>query len=224
MMKRLLLLAGVIAAVIAPQAARAGNVLVDGGRTSVALDFATLETVGLVFSGVSGDVIVPGDIPDSVAFAINPRDAASLPTTFAYDPSDFLGTFSGTIEHAGSVFFNDGTVQVGNLSIGFIAERGFTVTSTVGVEGILFDLGVTGLDAGTNFLRVDADLLVSPELAGILGDSGLAGAFVGVAQVNAAAVPEPSSLALLGIASAAGGLGLWRRRRSRAATRSASEA
>ena len=221
-MKRLLLLAGVLALVAAPHGARAGNVLVDGGRTSVALDFTTLGSVGLVFSGISDDVIAPGDIPDSVAFAVNPRDAASLPTTFAYDPTNFLGTFSGTIEHSGSVFFNEGALQVGNFSIGFIADRGFTVTSTVGVEGILFDLGVTGLDAGTNFLRVDADLLVSPELAGILGNSELAGAFVGVAQVNATAVPEPSSLALLGIASAAGGLGLWRRRRT--SVRSASEA
>lgn len=53
MMKRLLLLAGVLALVAAPHGARAGNVLVDGGRTSVALDFTTLGSVGLVLVGLA---------------------------------------------------------------------------------------------------------------------------------------------------------------------------
>ncbi len=77
---------GTFAAVgVLSSAASAGVVEVTGGQTSVALDTMTLsDLAGLDLSGVSGDVISPGKLPDSVAFGINPRDG-SLPTTFAYD-------------------------------------------------------------------------------------------------------------------------------------------
>ena len=99
-----------------------------GGQTSVLLDTATLSAAAsLDLSGVSGPVIAPGNLgAGSVAFPINPRSAASLPTTFSYDPANFLGTFSGTIEHTGSVLFNAGTVEVGNFTIGFDAARAGT--------------------------------------------------------------------------------------------------
>ena len=84
-----------------PFTASASLVNVASGQTSVFLDTDTLGSVGLDLSGVSPDVIVPGNLgPDSVAFNINPRDAAPplLPTTFAYTP-DTLAPFEGTIEH-----------------------------------------------------------------------------------------------------------------------------
>ncbi len=182
---------------------------VNGGQTNVLLDTALLATVGLDFSGISSDVIMPGDLgPESVAFGINPR-FGSNPTSFSYELFD-LAPFSGTIEHSGSVFFNSNTLEVGDFSIGFDAGRvmdensGFFVESTTGLSAILFDIeNPTLLDAGFNELSIGANLLVSPELAGVLGDNGLTGVDVGDALVAATSVPEPASfsaLALLGMA------------------------
>lgn len=187
-----------------------------GGATSVLLDVDLLSAAaGLDLSSVSSDVIDGNLGTGSVAFDINPRDAASLPTTFSYTPGS-LAPFSGAIEHTGSVFFNNDTVEVGNFTIGFDENRvggdnsGFFVESTTGVEAILFDVGnVTNLLAANDSLLIEASLLVSPEFAGFLGDTGLTGADVGDAAVKAAAVPEPSAL----IAVAATSLICIRRRR-----------
>lgn len=194
---------------------------VTGGQTSVLLDTATLSAAAsLNLSGVSSDVIAPGNLGDgSVAFGINARDAGSLPTTFSYDSSDFLGTFGGSIEHTGSVFFNDNGVEVGNFTIGFDAGRvgdnrsGFFVESTTGIAAILFDVAAPSqLVATDSSLLIEADLLVSSEFAGFLFDNGLAasdltGADVGDALVQA--VPTPGGVAMLGLA----GLAAARRRR-----------
>lgn len=194
---------------------------ITGGQTSVLLDTATLSSAAsLELSGVSPDVIAPGNLGDgSVAFGINARDAASLPTTFSYDSDDFLGTFGGTIEHSGSVFFNDDTVEVGDFTIGFDAMRvggdrsGFFVASTTGISAILFDVAnPSTLEATASSLEIQADLLVSSEFAQFLLDNQLAsadltGADVGDALVQA--VPAPGGVALLGL----GGLAAARRRR-----------
>lgn len=196
--------------------ASAVNVEIGAGQTSVLLDTATLSSAAsLELSGVSPGVIAPGAIEGSVAFPITPRDAASLPTTFAYDSTDFLNTFSGTIEHQGSVFFNANAVEVGNFTIGFDAARagtlagaasGFYVESTTGIPAILFDIeNPSTLEPTDLSLTVGANLLVSPEFASFLQSNGLAtanlaGADVGDALVQGV-VPEPSSLglALLGL-------------------------
>lgn len=204
--------------------ALAQNVDLVGGQTSVLLDATALAgAAGLTISGVSPAVIVPGSIPGSVAFPINPRNASSLPTTFSYDASNFLGSFSGTIEHSGSVFFNANTVEVGNFTIGFDAARagtlggaasGFFVASTTGIAAILFDIeNPSELVANTTNLTISADLLVSPEfgsflLAGGLSSTNLAGADVGDARVEGV-VPAPS-VAAFGLFS---GLAALRRRR-----------
>ncbi len=129
----------------ATSAVHAEQRFVNGGQTNVLLDTALLSSVGLDLSGVSPDVIVPGDLGmDSVAFTINPR-TGSDPTTFAYELFS-LAPFSGTIEHTGSVFFNMDALEVGNFSIGFDAARvvgdnsGFFVESTTGLLAILFDI------------------------------------------------------------------------------------
>ncbi len=207
--------------------ASADVVEVNGGQTSVLLDTDTIASAaGLTLSGVSGSVIAPGNLgPDSVAFGINPRDGV-LPTTFAYDPSDFLATFSGTIEHSGSVFFDSalGEVEVGDFTIGFDAARagslgglasGFFVESTVGVAAILFDIeNPSTLNPTSSDLTIEANLLVSGEFATFLLDNGLAssdlaGADVGDALVEAT-IPAPGAIGLMAGAAVFG----RRRRRS----------
>ncbi|MEO1584384.1 MAG: hypothetical protein AAFR96_07425 [Planctomycetota bacterium] len=202
-----------------------GQVDVTGGQTNVLLDTDTLSAAAsLDLSSVSGPVIAPGNLgAASVAFPINARDAASLPTTFSYDPADFLGSFGGTIEHEGSVLFNNDTVEVGNFTIGFDLGRagtlggnasGFFVESTVGIAAILFDIAAPSqLDATSSSLTIAADLLVSPEFGQFLFDNSLSstnlqGADVGDALVQA--VPAP------GAAVAFAGLGLAASRRRRA--------
>ncbi len=192
---------------------------VTGGQTSVLLDVSLLSAAAsLDLSSVSPDVIAPGDLGmGSVAFGINSVGAAMLPTTFSYDAG--LSSFSGTIEHTGSVFFNDDSVEVGNFTIGFDAGRvggersGFFVESTTGVAAILFDIQNPSASVATsNQLSIEANLLVSSESAGFLTSNGLAssdltGADVGDALVSA--VPAP------GTALALGGFGLLAARRRR---------
>lgn len=192
---------------------------VTGGQTSVLLDTATLSAAAsLDLSSVSAEVIAPGELGmNSVAFGINARNAGVLPTTFSYDAG--LSSYSGSIEHTGSVFFNSDSVEVGNFSIGYDAARvggnrsGFFVESTTGIAAILFDVAAPSLlSAESSGLLIETDLLVSSEFAGFLFDNGLAssdltGADVGDARVNA--VPAPGGLVLLG----ASGLLASRRRR-----------
>ncbi len=186
----------------------AQNADVIGGQTSVLLDVDLLSTAaGLDLSGVSSEVGKGNLGTGSVAFDINPRDAASLPTTFSYTPGP-LAPFSGTIEHTGSVFFNNDSIEVGNFTIGFDENRvmgdnsGFFVESTTGISAILFDVGnVTNLLATNDGLTIEASLLVSPEFAGFLGNNALTGADVGDAAVKAAAVPEPSGFLIAAVVS-----------------------
>jgi hypothetical protein len=210
--------AGILVCALVASGAQAQVVDVIGGQTNVLLDTALLSSAAnLDLSSVSGEVIVPGNLgPNSVAFPINPRNAMppALATTFSYDPTDFLNTFSGTIEHDGSVRFNSDTIDVGDFTIGFDAARagqlgglasGFFVQDNVSLGAILFDVeNPTTLTPTPTDLTIAANLLVSPEFGQFLLDNGfsstnLQGADVGDALVEAIA-PEPASIALLGLA------------------------
>lgn len=190
--------------------------LVNGGKTSVLLDTATLSSVGLNVTGTSGTLV--GDLgAGSVGFGINPRNG-NLPTTFVYTPGS-LAPFSGTIEHFGSVFFNQPAtpLEVGNFTIGFDPNRvggirsGFFVASTVGLAATLFDVqNPSSLNAAANSLTIAGNLLVSAELATVLGNANLAGADVGDALISATAIPEPAVGFLL--TAIVGGLVSRRRR------------
>lgn len=199
--------------------------VVTGGQTSVLLDTKLLaEAASLELSGVSDDTIVPGALGDgSVAFAINPPDAhpPAKPTTFGYDPKDPLATLGGAIEHSGSVFFNDGTVEVGDFTI----AADFTVADTVSGLGVLFDAvpDLATIVASDARLFVEGDLQVASAFAAFLEDNGLsatnlAGADVGDFQVDATVVPLPGAVLLLasGVAGLAG-VRLHRRRRTASA-------
>jgi len=226
MPKRLLIPGAILAALTVPIAApaQAAPVPVTGGQTSVALDGDLLESVGLEITGVSADVIVPGTLPGSVAFPINPRSGgAGLNTTFEYDPNTFPapGSFSGTIEHTGTITFND-SITVGDFTIGFDPERveddasGFFVMDNVDLGAVLFDVAVTGLTPSQASLEVAGNLLISPEFAAALEGEGLAGVDIGDALIEAsgpAPVPEPATLALLAVGIAGASL-TWRLRRT----------
>ncbi len=214
----------VAALILLPFSSHAIGVLVEGGSTSARFDPAALEAAGLTITGVSGEVIVPGNLNgDSVAFPINPRDGV-LPTTFSYDSDDFA-PFSGTIEHAGTVTFNE-SVTLGNFTIGFDGARvdggtgasGFFVQDTFSLGVILFDIANPFVDPLPDFLIVAGDILVSPELAAALLVTGLTqidltGADAGAALVLASGspIPVPAAVWLFGSAL---GLLAWIRRRA----------
>jgi hypothetical protein len=92
-----------------------------------------------------------------------------------------------------------------------MSKSGFFVADNVTYAGVaLFDVGTpSSLIATDSELTIAANLLVSPELAGVLGNVNLAGVDVGDALV-AAEVPEPGTLALLALGLA--GLAMARRR------------
>lgn len=199
-----------VVSVIAPEKATAATFQLSSGVTSVFLDLPTLQTVGLSLSGTT-DVVPPVSNDFLVGFEIAPQ------TTFAFTTDGGFAPVGGTIEHTGSVTFNN-ALTVGNFSIGFDAARalgnasGFFVRDTITTGAILFDVAAPeSLLFNEQTLKLDlkADLLVSPEFAGVLGNVGLAGAEIGAASINGTAVPEPTTM--LG-ALAAGGFLAARRR------------
>jgi hypothetical protein len=196
--------------------ASAGLVRTVGGQTNVLLDLPLLQAAAnLTLTGASNGVITPGNLgPNSVAFVITPPSSANLPTTFQYDPSNFFGSFSGSINHRGSITFNN-AVTVGNFEILF--DNGFKVADRVGGLGVLFDVALTGATPGEQTFEASGNLLVSSNFAGILLQLGLAttnltGADVGDALIQGfnSAVPAPGAIAMLGIAAM---FGVRRRRR-----------
>jgi len=200
----------------ATTAASAGFVQTVGGQTNVLLDLALLQAAAnLQLTGVSDGVITPGNLgANSVAFVITPPSSAELPTTFRYDTADFFGTFAGSINHRGSITFNN-AVTVGNFEILF--DSGFKVADRVSGLGVLFDIALTGAAPTADTFSATGDLLVSSNFAALLLQLGLAttnltGADVGDASIQGfnSAVPAPGAIAMLGIGAA---FGSRRRRR-----------
>jgi hypothetical protein len=167
----------------------AGQKVTDG-VTGVFLDLPLLEDVGLEFSGASDNTVPPPEGDFQVGFAITPD------SNFRYAIEDGFAPLAGEILHEGTVSFNDGALEIGDFAIGFDADRaigdasGFFVADTFSNLGPLFDLGVPEeVDAEDDELTIKgSDLLVAPELAGILGDATLFGADIGDAQIDAEAV------------------------------------
>ena len=182
-----------------------------GGQTNVLLDLELLASAAnLNLTGISDGVIVPGNLGEgSVAFAITPPTSADLPTTFGYDTNDFFGSVSGSINHRGTITFND-AITVGNFEI-TLAGSGFVVIDTFGGLGTLFDLAVTSAFPGELTFDATADLLVSASFAQALLDLGLAssnltGADVGDAWIQGfnQVIPAPGAVAILAVAGLVG--------------------
>ena len=182
-----------------------------GGQANVLFDLELLSAAAnLNLTGISNGVIVPGNLGEgSVAFVITPPTSADLPTTFGYDSNDFFGSVSGSINHRGTITFND-AITVGNFEI-TLADSGFVVIDTFGGLGTLFDVAVTSAAAGVLTFDVTADLLVSASFAQALLDLGLAssnltGADVGDAWIQGfnQVIPAPGAVAMLAVAGLVG--------------------
>jgi hypothetical protein len=224
-MKRAFILT-LICAPLAFTPALAQAAAIVGGITSAKLDPLALNTAGLTISSLSPEVIVPGNLVNSIAFPINTPSAAIRPTTFMFDPATFPapGSFSGEINHEGSVFFNSNTLEVGDFTIAFNAARvgtlggqasGFYVKSNAGIMGILFDVTPPTIEITPTGFKALGDLLISPEFAQKIVNLGLAntnplGLLVGRVRPEGT-VPEPTAVALA--LSAVAMAGVARRRR-----------
>ena len=197
-------------ALVATQSASASTVYTVGGQTNVLLDLALLQSAAsLQLTGLSNGVITPGNLgAGSVAFAITPPISAELPTTFRYDPADFFGTFAGSINHRGTITFNN-AITVGNFEILF--DNGFKVADRESGLGVLFDVAVTSATPTVDRFEATGNLLVSANFASLLLQLGLAnadltGADVGDAYIQGlnSGIPSPAGIALLGLAGLCG--------------------
>ncbi len=194
---------------IAPIQVEAATFKVESGVTSIDRDHENiLRNIGLIITGSENTVPpIPSDY--LVGFQI---DSA---TNFTFSDEGGFTPLFGTIEHSGTVTFND-QITVGNFSIGFAPGRtvpnasGLVLRDTISaLNPILFDLSypqsVTFDKQNLTLTLADVQLFISPEFAQGLGDSNLAGLFAGTARIDAqvAAVPEPgSALAILAAGAA----------------------
>ncbi len=180
-----------------------GNTLSDFYTEGVGsgLSFQELEGFSLVttsntyIDGDKGNSALEGDPFNHVTGTAPEREG------FEFDPAPALveGFFPELRDEDGfdedPVFETETTpLDVGNFSIGFDPSRvtetasGFFVADTVSVNAPLFDISNPDvLEVEDGVLEISgADLLVSPELAAVLGDESLTGADVGDARIDAA--------------------------------------
>ena len=166
---------------------------VNSGNTSVFLD---LEPAGIALSGV-----------DSSGTAFDDSFQVGFPiiedTDFTFETEPF-SPVDGTIEHSGTVTLAEGEMELtlGEFSIGFDPDRvsetasGFFVADTtddvLGLE-IVFDIGTPGnLVTDEELIISEADLLLAPEVADVLGSPDLTLADIGDTRIDATTVSADS--------------------------------
>lgn len=179
---------------------------VKSGVTSVYHDLPALSQIGINLSNPQ-NTVPPVTNDFLLGFKIAPS------TNFTFSDANGFTPIAGTFEHFGTVVFND-QVTIGNFSLGYEPTRtingvsGFFLKDTVSTNTILFDLSIpTNAVAfnGKNLSIANVDLLISPELAGILNNPSLVGVLGGNARLDAdvAPVPEPGSLLAMILTGAA---------------------
>ncbi|MEM6352733.1 MAG: serine hydrolase [Cyanobacteria bacterium P01_D01_bin.14] len=161
------------------------------GATSLFLNFTLFETAGLNIQNAT-PTADPFSNQFQLAFAITPE------TTFSFDAVPEL-TADGTINHTGNITFLVGgetLLTIGDFAIAYDESRisdtnsGFFVADTLddalGID-VLFDISNPGrfLVTEDNLTVADADLLLAPELAGILGLDAAAGTDIGDTRIDA---------------------------------------
>ena len=190
---------------IAPLRAEAAKYQVQSGVTSVYHDLEAFRQIGLDLTG-SNNTVTPINSDYIVGFGISPA------TNFTFSDKNGFTPLSGTIEHTGTVTFNNQTT-IGNFSLGFDPQRAINNATGLFLKDTLSELIVFDLSApetvslnSNNLILDQVTLLISPEFANssILSNSNLAGEFGGIARIDAqvvsAAIPEPAStLALLAV-------------------------
>ena len=190
---------------IAPIQVEAATFKVISGVTSIDREHEEiLNSIGLTLTGTNQTV---APIPSNYLVGFN---IDSL-TNFTFSDEGGFTPLSGTIEHTGTVTFDQ--ITIGDFSIGFAPGRtvtgasGLVLRDTFSLNTILFDLRTPGLVAfdGQNLTIPDVQLLISPEFADVLDHPELSGLFAGTAQIDAqvAAVPEPDSVLATLVAGAA---------------------
>ena len=171
---------------------------VSSGVTSLFLDPAVLQAAGLESVDIQGTAD-----PNTEGFS-NPEQVAGFEFseatdfTFEFSEGEGITSVEGTLEHTGSITFND-TVVFSDFTIGFNPARATDTTSGFFVQDnnlsdiVLFDLSVpdTVTFDGETLTIADTDLLISPEFANlaetIIGDDvpDLTGQDVGDARIDA---------------------------------------
>ena len=177
---------------VSPPDNQEGMFDVESGVTSLFLNFSLFEAAGLVIQDAT-PTATPFSNQFQLGFAIDDS------TDFQFESAPFVPT-RGRINHTGDISFlvgSDALVTIGDFSIGFDPNRvneiasGFfiadTLEDTLGID-ILFDVSAPGrLIVDDNQLTIaDADLLLAPELARVLGLNDLVGTDVGDTRVDAA--------------------------------------
>jgi hypothetical protein len=193
---------------IAPLRAEAAKYQVQSGVTSVYHDLEAFSQIGLDLTG-SNNTVTPINNDYIVGFSIAPT------TNFTFSDTNGFTPLSGTIEHTGTVTFNNQNT-VGNFSVGYDPQRANNNASGLFLKDtfsqlILFDLSAPETVSlnGNNLILDQITLFFSPELANssLLNNSNLAGEFAGIVRIDAqvvlTAIPEPTStigLIVVGIA------------------------
>ena len=168
-----------------------GSFEVESGVTSLFLNYSLFEAAGPIVQDAT-----PTAIPFSNQFQLGFEIDES--TDFQFESVPFTPT-GGTLEHTGDITFlvgGDTLLTIGDFSIGFDPNRvsdtnsGFFVADTLedglGID-ILFDVGLPGrlIVADMKLTIADADLLLAPELAGILGLDDAVGTDIGDTRIDA---------------------------------------
>ena len=168
-----------------------GSFEVVDGATSLFLNFSLFESAGLVIQNAT---------PTADAFSNQFQLGFEIaPTTdFTFNALPTL-TAGGTINHTGDITFlvgGDALLTIGDFAIGYDETRateinsGFFVADTLddglGID-ILFDISNPDrfLVSENDLTVADADLLLAPELAGILGLNDFVGADIGDTRIDA---------------------------------------
>jgi hypothetical protein len=169
-----------------------------GGSTTVALDPDTVAVLTTDL-GLSVAPIAPGTLD-----GLN----ASFPITAAEVEGDDITK----IFHSGGLLLSGGGTEVG-LSNFTINLPLLTLFGQVSVDGIGDDeLGLFHIGDGLLLSLTDG---AAAALNGIFGLDALQGGIpIGVASVNPQAVPEPTSMVLLGVGLIMGAAGMRRRARN----------
>ncbi|NJN29413.1 MAG: serine hydrolase [Synechococcales cyanobacterium RM1_1_8] len=175
---------------------QSGTFSVAEGTTSLFLDFSLLETAGLIIQNTT-----PTATPFSNQFQLGFEIADS--TDFRFDSVPFA-PLGGSIQHTGEIEFlfgDDALLSIGDFEIGFEGDRitetnsGFYVADTLedglGLD-ILFDISNPErlIIQNDELTLADADLLLAPELAQVLGLNDFVGADLGDTRIDAVLSPD----------------------------------